>query len=72
MHGKHMDDQLNIEDLKALLGKPQLPGSPEELEVLMHWARQLARRKGEHYIRKNRKRLFRDWKDILHTGLSRI
>jgi hypothetical protein len=63
---------LTLEDVKELLGTQSIPGSPEELEVLTEWTQGVVRRKGPRYVRKNRKRLFRDWEFMRKLGLSRV
>jgi hypothetical protein len=65
-------DDMGIDDVRELFGTSHIPGSSQDLEVLVNWTRSLAQKKGEAYIRKNRKRLFRDWKNILKMGMSRI
>jgi hypothetical protein len=64
--------KLSLEDVKELLGASSLPGSPEELEVLVQWTQGVVRRKGVNYVKRYRKRLYRDWKSIRALGLSRI
>ena len=65
-------EKLTLDDVLKLLGTKSIPGSPEEQEVLVQWTEYLAQNKGEKYIRKYRKRIFRDWQNILEYGLSRI
>lgn len=65
-------DKLTLENVKELLGISNIPGSRDELEVLVHWTHILARKRGEEYVRRNRKRLFKDWKSMLERGLSNV
>jgi hypothetical protein len=65
-------DQLAFDKVKDLLDIPHIPGSPEEQEILVHWTQVLAEQKGEDYIRRYRKKLFREWKFMLQLGLSRV
>ena len=64
--------KLSLEDVKELLGASVLPGSPEELEVLVQWTQGVVKRKGVGYVKKYRKRLYRDWESVRALGLSRI
>lgn len=65
-------DHLTLDNVKKLLGTSNIPGTSDELEVLVHWTHMLAEKRGEEYVRKNRKRLVNDWKNILEVGLSRV
>ncbi len=65
-------DQLTLDNVKDLFGTSDIPGSRDELAVLVYWTQMLAQKKGEDYVRKKRKRLFKDWKHILEMGLSRV
>jgi hypothetical protein len=64
--------EFTLEDVKELLGTELIPGSPEELAVLTEWTQGVVRRKGTRYVRKNRKRLCRDWEFVRQLGLSRV
>ena len=64
--------QFTLEELKELLSTQSIPGSPEKLEVFAEWTHGLVRRKGKQYVRKHRKRLFRDWEFLRKFGLSRV
>jgi hypothetical protein len=59
-------------DLKELFEIRQLPGTSQELEVLAFWVSDLLENKGEKYVKRNRRRLLRDWSSILEYGLSNI
>ena len=59
-------------EVQELFGTTNIPGSPQELEVLRHWTEELVSRKGEKYVRKYRKRLYRVWLFILQMGLTRV
>jgi hypothetical protein len=65
-------DRLTPVDLEKLLGVCPLPGSAQELEVLAHWIEDILSKKGEKYIKQNRRKLIRDWSSILDYGLSKI
>ncbi len=64
--------QLTTENIKDLLGTAQIPGSPDEQKILLHWAQALIDTRGEEYVRKYRRKLIRDWRIVLAIGLSRI
>ena len=59
-------------DLEELFEIYQIPGSSQELEVLAFWVSDLLKNKGEKYVKRNRRRLLRDWSSILEYGLSNI
>jgi hypothetical protein len=59
-------------DLENLLDMYQLPGSYQEREVLAWWIEGILKSKGEKYIKRNRRKLIRDWISILEYGLSKI
>jgi hypothetical protein len=65
-------DQLTSEDVKELFGISHIPGAPEEQKILVHWAQMLSEQKGNQYIRKYRKRLYKEWKLMLQLGLSKV
>ena len=65
-------DQLTLEDVKDLYGISHIPGAPEEQKILVHWTQMLSEQKGDEYIRKYRKKLYREWKLVLDLGLSNI
>jgi hypothetical protein len=65
-------EQFTLDEVKDLLGAESIPGSPEELEVLIQWTQGLVHRRGELYVRKYRKRLYKDWESIRRLGLSRV
>lgn len=64
--------RLTSNDLEELLEICPLPGSSHELEVLAFWIEDILDNKGEVYIKRNRRKLIRDWSNILNYGLSRI
>jgi hypothetical protein len=70
--GSAGEERMTLEDAKDLLGASMIPGSPEEVEVFLHWTERLIQRKGEDYVRRYRRRLFRQWESLLRLGLSRI
>jgi hypothetical protein len=65
-------DQLTLEDVKDLFGITHIPGAPEEQRLLVHWTQLLSEQKGNRYIRKHRRKLFKDWKLLLQLGLSKV
>jgi hypothetical protein len=66
----HSMDQFTLDNVRELLGTSNIPGSPEELEVLVKWTHRLAKQKGTNYVRRYRRRLYKDWKHVLEVGLS--
>jgi len=65
-------DQLTLEDVKDLYGISHILGTPEEQKILVHWTQILSKQKGDEYIRKYRKKLYKDWKLVLELGLSNV
>jgi hypothetical protein len=64
--------RLSPGDLAELFEIYQIPGSTQELEVLAFWVSDLLENKGIKYIKRNRRRLLRDWSNLLEYGLSNI
>ena len=64
--------QLTPGDLEELLGNQAIPGSYQEQQVLSAWLDNIINTKGERYIKRNRKKLMRNWAEILQYGLARI
>ena len=64
--------RLTPSDLEELFEICHIPGSSQELEVLAFWVSDLLENKGEKYVKRNRRRLLRDWSSILEYGLSNI
>ena len=65
-------DHMTLEDVKDLYGISHIPGEPEEQKILVYWTQMLSEQKGDEYIRKYRKRLYKDWKLVLKLGLSNV
>lgn len=62
---------MRIEEVAALLGRKQIPGSPQELEVLCTRIGDLARTNGDAWVKANRERLLREWETILRMKMIR-
>jgi len=65
-------DHITMEHVRELLETSTIPGSPEEQEVFIQWMERLAQKKGIDYVKKYRRKLFNDWKQLLEIGLSRV
>lgn len=64
--------KMTVSEVKELLDTHVIPGSPEEVEVFLKWTQTLVSSKGKDYLRKNRKRIYRDWRAMLQNGLSKV
>ena len=62
---------MRIEEVAALLGRKQIPGSPQELEVLCTRIGDLARINGNAWVEANRDRLLREWETLLRMKIIR-
>ncbi len=62
---------MRIEEVAALLGLKQIPGSPQEREVLCTRIEDLARINGDAWVKANRERLLREWETILRMKMIR-
>ena len=58
---------LTLEDVSKLLGKKEFKGSKAELQLLARLTSKVVDRKGEDYVRKNRKALLSQWEYIQTT-----
>jgi hypothetical protein len=56
-----MDNQPVIESLCQLLGKRDIPGTPEQLERLSIRLQELAELNGAEWVAGNRERLLKQW-----------
>lgn len=65
-------NRLTIDEVRELLGAKKLPGSPEELNVLVEWTQDILEDKGRDYLRKHRKTLYGRWIYMLQFGISRV
>ena len=63
---------MTLEDVKDLYGISHISGEPEEQKILVYWTQMLSEQKGDEYIRKYRKRLYKEWKLVLELGLSNV
>jgi len=59
-------------DLTELLEYRSIPGSYQDLQVLSAWIEDIIHTKGEKYIKRNRKKILRNWNEILRFGLTKI
>ena len=59
-------------DLDKLFNNQPVPGSYQEQEILAAWIGNILKTKGEKYVKRNRRRILRDWSAILKYGLSKI
>jgi hypothetical protein len=55
-----------------LLGSTDIPGTPEELDQLVRWTKNLAEDRGENYVKENRRRLLNQWDYILDLGFPNL
>ncbi len=62
---------MRIEEGLTLLGRQQIAGSPQELEILCTRIGDLARMNGEAWVTANRERLLREWETIIRMKLIR-
>ncbi len=59
-------DQKRVHEL---LGTREIPGSPEQLEILRMRLQELAGLNGEEWITANREQLLQEWECIICNGL---
>ena len=60
---------LTLEIVFKLLGTQNIPGSPQELEILCVRVSELAELNGEDWIRQNRQKLIDEWYYIIRQGI---
>jgi len=60
---------LPLEIVFKLLGTQNIPGSPEELDILCIRITELVQLNGENWIRKNRQKLIDEWYYIVRQGI---
>jgi hypothetical protein len=56
---------MRLETMAALLGRNDLPGTPEELAVLGARLEDLIRLNGEQWVLDNRRKLLSEWEFIV-------
>jgi hypothetical protein len=61
---------VKLEKIMELLGKPHLPGSQEQLQVLSSRVQELVRLKGEAWVRDHRRDLLGQWRAALCRGVG--
>ena len=64
--------QLTHGDLIELLEHRAIPGSYQDLKVLSAWIEEIIDTKGKTYVKRNRKRILKNWNEILEFGLTKI
>ena len=62
---------LSLEVVYKLLGTQNIPGSPQELEILCIRVSELVMLNGENWIRENRQKLIDEWYMIIRQGIIR-
>ena len=62
---------LTLQAVFKLLGTQNIPGSPQELEILCIRISELAELNGEQWIRENRQKLIDEWYYIVRQGIIR-
>lgn len=62
---------MHIEEVLALLGREQIAGSPQELEVLCTRIGDLVGMNGDAWVMANRDRLLSEWETILRMKMIR-
>ncbi|MGD2037324.1 MAG: hypothetical protein PVH28_05525 [Desulfobacterales bacterium] len=62
---------LSLQVVFKLLGTQNIPGSPQELEILCIRISELAALNGEQWIRENRQKLIDEWYYIVRQGIIR-
>ena len=62
---------LSLQVVFKLLGTQNIPGSPQELEILCIRISELAAFNGEQWIRENRQKLIDEWYYIVRQGIIR-
>ena len=60
---------LSLQMVFKLLGTQNIPGSPQELEILCIRISELAALNGEQWIRENRQNLIDEWYYIVRQGI---
>ena len=61
---------MNSEKLYDLLGTRDIPGKPEELEILSTRIKELLEMNGEEWVRDNRHKLLSEWEYALRYLIS--
>ncbi|MEJ2727483.1 MAG: hypothetical protein P8185_03055 [Deltaproteobacteria bacterium] len=60
---------LSLQVVFKLLGTQNIPGSPQELEILCIRISELAELNGEQWVRENRQNLIDEWYYIVRQGI---
>lgn len=60
---------LPLEIVFKLLGTQNIPGSPQELEILCIRVSELVALNGENWVRENRQKLIDEWYYIIRQGI---
>ncbi len=60
---------LQLDVIYKLLGTHNIPGSPQELEILSIRITELVQANGEQWVRKNRQKLIDEWYYIVRQGI---
>jgi hypothetical protein len=61
-----------MEQIYNLLGWEELPGNSDEMEVLRIWLDELAKNKGEEWIRRHRLMLRDQWRYFVKHGVDKL
>ncbi len=62
---------MRIETIATLLGKEDLPGSPEELAILGTRIEELIRLNGRQWVISHRRELIKEWTFIIEQAVIR-
>ena len=56
---------MTLEEVYTLMGTREIPGSPQELNILCNRIRELRRMNGEEWVKENRSMLLQEWHQTL-------
>lgn len=62
---------MRIETIATLLGREDLPGSPEELAILGTRIAELIRLNGQQWVIDHRQELIKEWEFIIERAIIR-
>jgi hypothetical protein len=62
---------MQTKHLAALLGREELPGTPEELAILSTRIEALIRLNGEQWVVRHRRQLIKEWEYIVDQAMIR-
>ena len=56
---------MTLEEIYTLMGTREIPGTPQELNILCIRIRELKETNGEAWVKENRSRLLQEWNQTL-------